>query len=159
MIAKINLAEKSNLFKRIMKNKQRQDKKWSLGKLLHSRLFLFFCLTVIVLLSVSVVKELLRRQEINRQINQLEAEIASIENNNQELSGLVDYFNSSTFQEKEVKTRLNLKASGEKVVFLSNTNKNSVSSNQEAITEGEKKNSEAKVGNPQKWIDYFFNKQ
>lgn len=139
-----------------MKNKKDNNKKWNLNSILHSRFFLIFSIVLMVLLSISVIKELIRRTEINREITQMSAEITALNNNNQELSALVDYFNSSAFQEKEVKTRLNLKASGEKVVFLSNTDKNSINFNINSEVSNETKVSSASANNPQKWLNYFF---
>jgi len=139
-----------------MKNKKDNNKKWNLNNILHTRLFLIFSIVLVVLLSISVIKELIRRTEINREINLMSAEITALNDNNQELSTLVDYFNSSAFQEKEVKTRLNLKANGEKVVFLSNTDKNSINFNINAEAINENNVDSVNTNNPQKWLNYFF---
>ena len=76
--------------KRSLKSKR------NINNVLRSKLFLIFCLTLVVLLSVSVVKEMLRKNEINQEIKVLETEIVSLEDNNQELTNLIDYLNSLT---------------------------------------------------------------
>jgi cell division protein FtsB len=144
-----------------MKNKGGEKSKWSFGKILHSKFFLFFCLAIIFFLSVSVVKELLRKAEINRDIKDIRQQIAMLENNNEELNNLVDYLNSSSFQEKEVKSRLNMKETGEKVVFIPNDNKTNINYNN-ITEENETENSiseETDINNANNWWNYFFNKQ
>lgn len=135
--------------KRSLKSKR------NINNVLRSKLFLIFCLTLVVLLSVSVVKEMLRKNEINQEIKVLETEIVSLEDNNQELTNLIDYLNSSSWQEKEVKTRLNLKEAGEEVVFIPQENKNMAYNN--ILSTEQESTKLARLNNTEKWWNYFFN--
>lgn len=138
-----------------MTRRSEKPRKVNFKNLLYSKFFLIFCLVLVMLLSVSVVKEVLRKIEINREINFLEQEIAQMENKNQELAELIDYFNTSRFQEKEVKSRLNLKEQGETVVFIPENNRtgNFSITTEDSGNEGVKT---AQITNPQKWWGYFF---
>lgn len=142
-----------------MKNKGEKKIKWGIGSALHSKFFLIICLMIIIFLSVSVVKELLRKAEINSDIKQIQEQIAILENNNEELNDLMDYLNSSSFQEKEIKSRLNLKEAGEKVVFIPNKNKTDINYNFTGEGEITKENNNKETNNPHNWWNYFFNKQ
>lgn len=138
-----------------MKNNSQNKKKWQINNFLHSRISLLIFLIIVVALTSSVIKELIRQAEIRREIKQIEKEIALTENNNEELVVLVDYLNSSEFQEKEIKTRLNMKKSGETAVFIPANNKNKGDYNfsaNEAVSDKTKATSKS---NPQKWLTYF----
>ena len=108
----------------------------------------------IVVLGVALTKELIRKVQIHRQIAQLEAEIASLESHNSELNDMIDYFNSSSFQDKEARTKLGLAAPGETMVVLPDTTDSSTI----ATSEDSRAAASAEDGrsNLQKWQDYFF---
>lgn len=138
-----------------MKNNNQNKKKWQINNFLHSRISLLIFLIIVVALTSSVIKELIRQTEIKREINQIEKEIATTENNNEELVVLVDYLNSSEFQEKEIKTRLNMKKSDETAVFIPANNKNNVDYNFSANDAAPDKTKTASISNPHKWLAYF----
>ena len=108
----------------------------------------------IVVLGVALTKELIRKIQIHRQIEELEGEIASLESHNSELNDMIAYFNSSSFQDKEARTKLGLAAPGETMVVLPDTTDSSTitidSDTRTASSASDERT------NPQKWQDYFF---
>ncbi|MFH0818708.1 MAG: septum formation initiator family protein [Patescibacteria group bacterium] len=134
-----------------------KSKPFQLSVILRSKVFLLVCFVLVAFFSVSVVKELIRKSEINHEIENLQNQIAYLEDTNQELGDLIDYINSSTFQEKEVKSRLNLRAEGEKVVLIpENSQPGNLTS--EIKSSGESVTNENNLSNPQLWWNYFFTK-
>ena len=59
----------------------------------------------IVVLGVALTKEIIRKIQIHQQIEALESEIAGLEAHNSELNQMIQYFNSSSFQEKEARIK------------------------------------------------------
>jgi cell division protein FtsB len=108
----------------------------------------------IVVLGVALTKELIRKIQIHRQIEQLESEITSLESEHADLTDMIAYFNSSSFQEKEARTKLGLTATGETMAVLPDTTDSST-----IATAGDSRTETASAdgrSNPQKWQDYFF---
>lgn len=122
-------------------------------QLLNSKIFLFFCLVFICMISFSVIKEFLRKLEINHEINNLQADVSVLEDKNTEMADLVQYLNSSGWQEKEVKARLNLQSPGEKVVLIPENNQTNLNLPEPTEINGPEAE---KISNAQKWFNYFL---
>lgn len=105
----------------------------------------------IVVLGIALTKELIRKIQIHRQIEDLETEIASLEAHNGELNQMIQYFNSSSFQEKEARTKLGLSAAGETMVVLPTDATATVTG-----TDTDTRAATDQRTNTQKWQDYFF---
>lgn len=101
----------------------------------------------LVLLVIFLGKELKKRYEINKEIENLQNEIASLENKNQETSELMNYFKTREFQERQARSLLNLQKPGEFAVALP-FQETAASTN-----EGRK---ESRSSNLKKWWEYFF---
>ena len=56
--------------------------------------------TVLIFFSISLVKEIVRKAEIDNEIAELEKEIEELESTNTELADLIQYLNSTSWQEK-----------------------------------------------------------
>ena len=138
------------------KRRSKKADKKSVKSVLTSKFFLLLCTVLIMLFSVSVVKELLRRIEINKEISTLEQEIGVLESNNQELANLIDYINSSRYQEKEIKARLNLQESGEQVVFVPQNGRTNSVMLPDAETGINANIDQSGNANYTKWWNYFF---
>lgn len=108
----------------------------------------------IVVLGVALTKEIIRKIQIHRQIEALEEEIVSLEAHNSELNQMIQYFNSSSFQEKEARTKLGLSAVGETMVVLPETNGTAVDQTGK-LTDSRSTDSDER-STIQKWQDYFF---
>lgn len=112
--------------------------------------------TVVMVLGIAVMllslgKEVVRKFQIQSQIKELEQEISTLEQQNSEFNELLAYFNSSAFQEKEARVKLNLTAPGETVVVLPEE-ENVTEEDEETVAVAEA----APTSNVQKWINYFF---
>ncbi|MFH0856652.1 MAG: septum formation initiator family protein [bacterium] len=64
---------------------------------------------------ISLAKEAYRNYKINKEIKDLRNKIEVLENENMELSSLVNYLKTDNFAEKEARLKLGLKKEGEKV--------------------------------------------
>jgi cell division protein FtsB len=126
-------------------------------KFLTSRPFLFVLILAFIWLSLVLIKTIYKKYELNREINNLKAEIEKMDKSGQEMNQLLDYFSSQSFLEKEAKEKLNLRKEGESVVMVSEE-----AVNQELITlqatSSAKEGSFEKKNNFLKWWEYFFKK-
>lgn len=118
-------------------------------KLLNSKLFLLAVLVLFAYVSYYFIYELQKRQEIENEISRLRSEILNLEKNNKDLTDMIGYFRSPSFQEKELRTKLNLQKPGEHAVALPDAGKENM------ITGGEA-TSTAQEANWKKWWNYFF---
>jgi len=107
----------------------------------------------VVVIAISLTKEVIRKIEIRREISSLESEITELEQHNTELNAMMAYFNSSTFQEKEARSKLNLVEPGETVVVLPNQAVDDTVS----MAEANAVSINQALPNYQKWFVYFFN--
>lgn len=123
---------------------------------LKSKLIIIFAIIILITFSIALTREIIRKLEINSEIAGLENEINKLEDQNTELADLIEYLNSTSWQEKEARNKLNLQAPGESVIAIID---NSII---EESTNGDNGNDIAdnqgnKTSNPQKWFKYFFN--
>jgi len=117
-------------------------------KVLKSKLFLFFCLIILVFLIISFGKEFTRRYYLEKEVEKLEEQIAELENRNQKFTELVDYLNTEDFTEAEARLKMGLKKPGEEVMVIE------YPEGQEKEMVSENNNSD--LTNPDKWWHYFF---
>ncbi len=123
---------------------------------LSSRLLLVFEIAIVLLFSFALVKEVVRRWEVRQEIKRLEDQIAELNTQNSELSGLIDYFQSDYYKEREARLKLGLQKEGESALSLpviSNVGGGNASETTAKIS--------SNAGNesiPQKWWNYFFAK-
>ncbi|MFH1537156.1 MAG: septum formation initiator family protein [Patescibacteria group bacterium] len=131
--------------------KGRKVKINSLKSFYYSKFFIVIGIIILILISISLGKELIRKAEINSEIKLLEAEIQGLESKNTEMGDLIKYLNSSSFLEKEAKERLGLQETDEKVVMMPNDlTKNGI------IEIENKEQAEQNISNPTKWKKYFL---
>lgn len=89
---------------------------------------------------------LVEKYQVDKQVRDLQARADKIRGENQQLSDLVGYLNTTQFQEKEAREKLNLKKDGEFVVALPPNQQNQPAPAPVPV-----------LSNPQKWYNYFFN--
>lgn len=128
------------------------NKKFSFKTFIPSRLFLIIGVVILVIFSVALGKEVVRKYEVNKEINQLKEEVVNLEKRNAELSDLMQFLNTDRFKEEEARTKLGMAKPGEKVVVIPNVN---AEENNEQIDQQTTK--QTNLTNPQKWWNYFFN--
>ena len=129
----------------------KKDKKTFFTKLFFSNYFFVLILLLIFFLGSVFVKKFDENKNIDNDLEDLKAEIESLEKNNDDLGKLIEYFNSNFFVEKEAREKLGLKKDGENVIVVKElsdyeNNENVIASNNETIYKSM----------PLVWWDYFF---
>lgn len=111
-------------------------------------------IAVLALIVLAITKETSKKNQVQSEIDKLREEAKKIEKDNLELTDKLAYFESSDFQEKEAKDKLNLQSPKENVVFV----KPSLTKERESIpnNQPDKIDVKIKMSNLQKWWDYFF---
>ncbi len=130
----------------------KKKQEFSYRNLLTSKYVLIGGGIILILISISFGKELLRRYKINQEIAELQTEVDTLEERNAELAEVIQYLNSSAWQEKEARTKLNLQEPGETVVITPYQNTNKQASETIIVSQPQ-----PKVSNPRKWANYFIN--
>ncbi len=101
-----------------MKSRRKNNKT---GRTLLKQVQVLVIIILVVLIFV-IARVIYFRVQDERNINQgveaLQSEMEKFDQENKDLNKLVKYFNSTDFQEKEIKGKLNLVKEGEKVVFV-----------------------------------------
>jgi cell division protein FtsB len=115
---------------------------------------IFFIIAGLALLGVStgIVKSVVRRVEVEREISALKNDIKSLEGKNEDLAKLINYFQTPEFKEREARLRLGLQKPGENVVVIPGLGENGpgvTNTSTESIF----------VPNWKKWVNYFFGQQ
>ena len=122
-------------------------------KLLKSKIFFIFLIPILLALTVGIFQKLYYRYEVKGELDKLNAEIANLNKQKNDLSQLIDYYKNESNLEKEARVRLNLKKEGEKVVIIL-PQATSTNGNKEEITEVSE-NME-NLPNYKQWWHYFF---
>jgi len=129
---------------------RRKNKRGLLGKIFSFKAFVAMGFLLIIFGGAGLGKEFYREYQIKKEIESLQKEIETLENNNYKLSRLIDYYMTEEYKEAEVRKKLNLKKEGEKVVVIK-----SESASEDGETK-EKKSKEENLPNYRKWWNYFF---
>jgi len=120
--------------------------KSKLMTLLQSRILLIFLIVITVLSGVRLTNEVIRRQKINTEINNLQGQINTLEDEQRSLSALINYLNTDSYIEEQARKKLNLSRPGESIIVV-----------------GDEQASDTvkQTGNKSPiilWVNYFFNK-
>lgn len=105
---------------------------------------------VMLFLIVSLVQEMNRRYQVQREVQALEAEVKTAERKTVELEHLNQYFRTDAFQERLARENLNYSAPGEKVVLVPEE------AQDVKTVSNEVPNKEANPSTPLKWWQIFF---
>lgn len=118
----------------------------------HSPSFLVVIIagTVTVFFCIAIIREFIQSQGLHRQLSRLRQEVATEEDRQQELRELLAYLASPTFQERQARLELGLKAEGERVVVVPST------LGQEDQAAADSRTELNRLSNPGKWWYYFF---
>ena len=125
-------------------------------RLATSKVLIVFEVLILVVLGISLGKEVVRKYQIENEIEDLQAEVASLEQSNIELNSLISYFGSDDYKEEQARLKLGKQRPGESVITVlgaetePETNENADESSNQLASH--------KQSNPTKWWDYFFNK-
>ncbi len=118
-----------------------------------SGLFVVVGLVVIVFLGVAMGKETYRKYQIQKEIDSLKQEAEEVENKNQELNQLIEYFQTDVYKKLALRKKLGFQEEGEKVVIIKPFPENYINE----ISNGESGNN-GEFSNIKKWLEYFFRK-
>lgn len=124
-------------------------------RIFYSQIIIFIGIFFIIIFSIGISKRMMRKNQINKETEQLRAEIERLEANSKDLNDLLAYLNSNDFIEEEARTKLGLRKDGEQIVIINNNKSN----NTKAINSSPKVYRPAtskEKSNPEKWRDYFF---
>jgi cell division protein FtsB len=106
--------------------------------------------TVTVFFLIAIVREFIQSQNFHRQLGRLRADVATEEQRQHELHDLLAYLSSPTFQERQARLELGLKAEGERVIVVPDSVGGDQVTNSQTATDG------STLSNPGKWWRYFF---
>ena len=104
-------------------------------------------LIIVLYMLFTVGRLAYRNYQLNREEAELRESVITLENEIQDLRNKIIYFQSDSYKEKMIRSKLNLKKDGEEVVVILPEPEVEVVA---AADEYEKKT------NPQKWSHYFF---
>ncbi len=111
-------------------------------------------LVVLVGLGVALTKDFYRKAKINQEINTLEEEIGHLSQRNEELTGLISYFESDTFKEREARSKLNVQKPGERVIEVEEPEIEAAVLATQPVTETEEPRN-----NIERWWLHFFDRK
>ncbi len=122
---------------------------------------IIIAISIIVVISLGVTQETYRQEQIQKEIEDLRVQAEKKERENQKMAGLINYFGTSDFKEKEAKETLSVQKEGENVVLVKEealSEKDKIEKEEEQKIEEEKElpKREDTRSNLRKWWDYFF---
>jgi len=113
---------------------------------IRSRLATWVLGTILVFAMFGTAKIWTEQNRVNKEIARLEQQADKINQDNEQLSYLIEYFNTQEYKDKQAREKLNLKKEGEYVVGLPDQAELETQPIQPAP-----------LSNPQLWFNYFFN--
>jgi cell division protein FtsB len=120
-------------------------------RLFGSRIFIWGGMVVLVFILFSLGKAALKKHEVDTEIQKLQTQVSSLQNQDTELSGLIQYFKTQNFQERQAREDLGLKKPGETIVAIASTN----ATDAPVFSDSAQSNT-SQISNPKKWWNYFF---
>ncbi|MDD3481086.1 MAG: septum formation initiator family protein [Patescibacteria group bacterium] len=107
----------------------------------------YFGLAIVLYMVFTVGRLAYRNYELNMQEENLRTDIASLENEIQELNNQIVYFQSDAYKEKMIRAKLGMKKEGEEVVVITP----SPEAEEVTVTDEEENRT-----NPERWLSYLF---
>lgn len=124
-----------------------------------SKIIVIICAIIAVFLSINLVKEILSRHQIDEKIKQYKIDVEKLEQENSEISQLIDSWTTSRQLEKEARLKFGLRKPGENVVLVvrdNNVNKNTINQDSEVLGGVVVSRGDVNDSNYKKWWLYFF---
>ena len=125
-----------------------KDKSTIYERLLKSRIFFIFLIPIFLALLFGIFQQFYYRYQVQKKLNELNAEVANYKNQQENLAKLIEYYQDSSNLENEARVRLNLKKEGEKVVIILPT--------ATSTSEGQVSDNYQNMPNYKQWWYYFF---
>jgi cell division protein FtsB len=139
----------------LLRMKSKNHEKTNASAKIFSGMFFLAGLAVLVLIGISLGKEVYRKRQIQKEIEGLQSQINQLGQQNGDMQNLISYLSSTDFQEKEAREKLNLQKSDEKMIVLRKDVVEPNSQPQDAPANPQA-TSEDNSPNWQKWLKYFF---
>ncbi|MFH1565208.1 MAG: septum formation initiator family protein [bacterium] len=124
-------------------------------RIFYSQIIIFAGVFFIIIFSIGTSKRIARKNQINKETEQLQAEIDRLLSNGKELNELLSYLNSNDFLEEEARTKLGLKKDGEQIVIINN-NRSKDAETANNLSKIYHPAEPCQKSNQEKWRDYFF---
>jgi len=115
----------------------------------YKKLILFIGIIVLILLFFAARKESAKNQLIREEVRQLEEQISNLRQEKTNLAGLIEFFQTSDFKEREIKQQLGMQNPDEKVIVITQNNDPELSQVDEENNQPE--------NNLTKWWNFIFN--
>jgi cell division protein FtsB len=128
--------------------------------IVRSRGFVLVLIVVCLVLSLSVVREGIKRFQIAREIHEMEGKIAVQEQRNAQMQATTKILNTSAAKEKQSRISLNTMSPGEQVIVIQSP-VDSFDAEDAILPSGQNigtVSQQSRPSNPKKWANYFFNK-
>jgi len=134
-------------------------------KMMKWRYLFIVNLCLVLLISISLGRELIRAHEIQKQIKQLQTQADELKSKNLAMTDWQTSVQTESFVEREARLKLGLKKPGEQVVIVKDSDPKKTA---EASKKGgadplnlviPEQSSPDKLANSTKWWYYFFHKQ
>ena len=113
-------------------------------------------LGAIIMISLALTQETYRRYQIQKEIEDLQTQAEKKQRDNEKLKGVIEYFKTDDFQEKEAKEKLSVQKEGEKVLMVKGEQQSADASKPEDISHPDPAQQKDNRTNLRKWWDYFF---
>jgi len=125
------------------------EQKSYLARLVSSQRFIaIIALAFLVLLAFPLARSYSRKMVVEKEIADMQAQIAEFEKENEEMKEFLTYLSSEQSAEEQARLNLNLKKPGEAVVIVETAKDNEDSQGENAETESS--------SGWEKWWNYFF---
>ena len=124
-----------------------------------SSFVLVFVIIFLVILFAGIMREYLKRIELDQEINTLAAELEDLKFQKKDFLKSIENYESGFFLEQEAREKFNLKKEGEKVAVIPASGLDLQEGNSETLSEESNNFTDAgklKVQNAIAWWDYFF---
>ncbi|TRZ77752.1 hypothetical protein D4R87_02160 [bacterium] len=115
----------------------------------YKKLILFTGITVFALLFFAARKESDKNKQIRENVRQLEEKILSLKQEETSLAGLIEFFQTADFKEREIKQQLGMQNPDEKVIVITQDNNPELQHSDEENNQPE--------NNLTKWWNFIFN--
>ncbi len=113
------------------------------GRLLKSKIFFIIIVILFAISSLELLNEIGRKNKISNEIKKKEEQIAKLEQENIDLSSLIQVLNTTNYVESEARKKLNLSKNGESLVVVENASSTIPTA-------------QAAMSNTQLWWNYFL---
>ena len=120
------------------------------------RVIILLGFVALVFIVLAISKETSRKQQIQKEISDLQMEAKRIQGDNSRLADKLTYLEGRDYQEKEIRDKLNLQNPDENVVIIKPSPTGKIGAPVKVAGESNNQELVVKVSNPDKWWNYFF---